>query len=220
LHTFLDELYTKLLPAVQDAERAQGPAFQAFFKGAENGASVSNLLANITEGAPAFPPADKISNGAPVFVCLSGKGQMTGVYVATGAPYDAFDSCVGSTVAWAKAATKYIAICPSFWTLPGLVTSPPSPPASNQPAVNCLSLSRNRRRFQGTIENRHGAGYLVQYKVWIVLEELVHSYIYAAYGYGGHSRPLDIYDANAAFALSAQDSLLNAPNYVLYVASK
>lgn len=220
MHTLLDELYTALLPAVQDAESTQGPAFQAFFKDAENGASVSNLLANITEGAPAFLSADKISNGAPAFVCLSGKGQMTEIFGPTGATLDAFDRCVGPLVAASMAGTKYIAICPSFWKSPELVTSPPSPSASNQPAVNCLSLSRNQRQFKGTSNDRHGAAYLVQYKVWIVLEELVHSYIYAAYGLGGHSDTLDIYDANAAFALSAKDSLLNAPSYVLYVASK
>lgn len=220
MHTLLDELYTALLPAIQDAESTQGPAFQAFFKDAENGASVSNLLANITEGASAFPPADTISNGAPAFVCISGKGQMTGIYAPTGAPFDAFDKCVGPTVALSMTGTKYIAICPSFWTSPELVTSPPSPSASNRPAVNCLSLSRNQRQFQGTTNDRHGAAYLAQYKVWVVLEELVHSYIYAAYGLGDHADTFDIYDANAAFALSAQDSLLNAPNYVLYVASK
>lgn len=220
MHTFLDELYAALLPAVQDADRTQGPAFQAFFKTAENGASVSNLLAKITEGAPAFPPADKISNGAPVLVCLSGKGQLTGKYAPTGAPYDAFDSCVGQTAATYMPGTKYIGICPIFWTSPQLPNSPPSPSASKQPAVNCLSLSRNQRQFRGTTDDRHGGAYLVQYKVWIVLEELVHSYIYVAYGIRVHSGGLDIYDANAALALSAQDSLLNAHNYVLYVASK
>ena len=219
MHTMLDEIYTALLPAIQDAESTHGPAFQAFFKDVENGAKVSNLLANITEGAPAFPPADNISNGAPAIFCLSRKGQLTG-RSHTGALFDAFDRCGGLEAASSLTGTKFIAICPVFWTLPILVTSPPAPPAGNQPASNCLSLSRNQRQFQGTTSDRHGATTLVQYKVWIVLEELVHSYIYAAFGLGSYSHPLDIYDANAAFALSAQDSLLNAPSYGLYVASK
>ncbi|MCJ1438986.1 hypothetical protein MMC27_008376 [Xylographa pallens] len=218
LHTLLDEIYTALLPAIQDAESTHGPAFQAFFKDAENGAKVSNLLANITEGAPAFPPADKTSNGAPVLFCVSGKGQLSGRN-STGAPFDAFDNCGAVGAARSLTGTKFISICPVFWTSPKLVTSPSAPPASNHPASNCLSLSRNQRQFQGTTSGRHGAVALVQYKVWVVLEELVHSYIYAAFGLGSHSKPLDIYDSNAAFALSAQDSLLNAPSYVLYVAS-
>ncbi|MCJ1398206.1 hypothetical protein MMC11_001403 [Xylographa trunciseda] len=218
LHTLLDELYTALLPAIQDAGSTHGPAFLAFFKDAENGAKVSNLLANITEGARAFPPGDKISNGAPAFFCLSGKGQLSG-RSSTGAPFDAYDRCGGPVAAASLTGTKFITICPVFWTSPVLVTSPPTPPDSNQPASNCLSLSRNQGQFQGTTRDRHGAVDLVQYKVWVVLEELVHSYIYAAFGLGSHSNPLDIYDSNAAFALSAQDSLLNAPSYVLYVAS-
>ncbi|MCJ1317603.1 hypothetical protein MMC15_002928 [Xylographa vitiligo] len=219
LHTLLDEIYAALLPAIQDAESTHGPAFQAFFKDAENGAKVSNLLANITEGAPAFPPADKLSNGAPVLFCVSQKGQLSGK-TATGEPFDAFDRCGGPVAALSFTGTKYIAVCPVFWTAPEIVTSPPAPPASNQPASNCLRLSRNKGQFQGTTTDRHGAIGLVQYKVWIVLEEIVHSYIYAAFGLGSHPNPLDIYDSNAAFALSAQDSLLNAPSYVLYVASK
>ena len=131
---------------------------------------------------------------------------MTGTFAPTGAPVDAFDRCVGPRIASSMTGTKYIVICPLFWTSPELVTSPPSPSDSNQPAVNCLRLSRNQRQFQGTTNDRHGAGYLVQYKVWVVLEELVHSYIYAACGFGGHTDNLDIYDSNAAFALSAQDS--------------
>ena len=219
LHTLLDEIYTALLPAILDAESTHGPAFQAFFKDAENGAKVSNLLANITEGAPAFPPADKISNGAPAIFCLSRKGELSG-RTSTGAPFDAFDRCGTRLAASSLTGTKIIAICPLFWTSPKLVTSPAAPSASNQPAANCLRLSRNQGQFQGTTSDRHGAADLVQYKVWVVLEELVHSYIYAAFGLGSHSNPLDIYDSNAAFALSAQDSLLNAPSYVLYVASK
>ncbi|MCJ1479739.1 hypothetical protein MMC13_008425 [Lambiella insularis] len=220
LHTLLDEVYTALLPAVQDAKSTQGPAFQAFFKDAKNGAGVSNLLANIAEGAAAFPPPDHISNGAPVFFCVTRKGQLTGRFdSSTGPPFDAFDRCSDRLVAQSLSGTKYISICPSFWTSPALVTSPPAPPANNQPASNCLSLSRNQKQFRGTANNRHGAGGLVQYKVWVVLEELVHSYIFAAFGLGGHSSALDIYDANAALKLSAKDSLLNAPNYVLYVAS-
>ncbi|MCJ1282838.1 hypothetical protein MMC26_002164 [Xylographa opegraphella] len=219
LHTLLDEVYTALLPAIQDAESTRGPAFQAFFKDAENGAKVSNLLANVTEGAPAFPPADNISKGAPVMFCLAKRGELGGK-TATGAPFDAFDECVGSVAASSMTGTKYIGICPIFWTSPELVTSPPAPPASNQPASNCLSLSRNKRQFKGTAGDRHGAAYLAQYKVWVVLEEIVHCYIYAAFGLGSSSKPLDVYDANAAFVLSAQDSLLNAPSYVLYVASK
>jgi len=218
LHTLLDEIYTALLPAIHDAESTHGPAFQAFFKDAENGAKVSNLLANITEGAPAFPPADNISNGAPAFFCLSGKGELSGTG-PTGTPDDAFDKCGGTVAGMSLTGTKYIALCPMFWTTPALVTSPPAPPANNQPASNCLSLSRTKRQFQGAPRTRHGAVNLIQFKVWVVLEELVHSYIYAAFGLGSHKGPLDIYDANAALALSAQDSLLNAPSYVLYAAS-
>ncbi|MCJ1411309.1 hypothetical protein MMC19_005397, partial [Ptychographa xylographoides] len=218
LHTLLDEIYTALLPAIQDAETTHGPAFQAFFKDAENGAKVSNLLVNITEGAPAFPPDTQFPNGAPLLVCLSGKGELSG-RISTGEPFDAFDRCNASIAALSLTGTKYIAICPLFWTTPALVTSPPAPPANNQPASDCLSLSRNKRQFRGTTTNRHGAVKLVQYKVWVVLEEIVHSYIYAAFGLGSHTNPLDLYDSNAALALSAQDSLLNAPSYVLYVAS-
>ena len=187
---------------------------------------MSNLLASISEGAAAYP-ADSITNGAPAIVCLTGPNQVSGKHASTGKPFDGYDTCTAPGVSAGAASltgTKYIIICPLFWstTIP-LGDMPPAPHAVNEPASNCLSVSRSGRQFGGTRDDRHGAGYLVQWRPWILLEELVHAYIYTSKGVrttisvGGQM--LDVYDANGAYELSAADSLWNAPNYVLYIAS-
>lgn len=217
VHTLLDELPGVLLPAVQDAESTQGGAFQAFFKSAEQGAGVSNILAKIAQGAPVFP-ADQFTNGAPGFMCIAGKGQVVGKTRQTGEPIDFFDTCGEFTAAAYFPGTKWIILCPIFFTAPMLINSPPAPPADNQPAPNCLRTSRRGIQLDGTRDNRHGAGQLVQYKVWVLLEELAHAYISVAEG--DEENPSDIYDANAMFFLSAEDSVQNAASYVAYVASE
>lgn len=217
VHTLLDELPGVLLPAAQDAESTQGAAFQAFFKSAEQGASVSNILAKIAQGASVFP-ADQFTNGAPGFMCIHGKGQVVGKTRQTGEPIDFFDTCGEFTAAAYFPGTKWIILCPGFFTAPTLIDSPPAPPADNRPAPNCLRTSRRGIQFDGTRDDRHGATHLVQYKVWVLLEELAHAYISVAEG--DEKEPSDIYDANAMFFLSVEESVRNAASYVIYVASE
>lgn len=174
----VDQLNGALLPAIADAEGARAAAFQAFFKDIEKGADVSNLLLKIAEGAPAFP-ADTSTNGAPLLACLSGKGQMTGKLFTTGEPFDAFDRCNGTVAASSLTGTKYIAICYIFWSaLAEWRGDSPPKSVNNQPAENCLSLSRNQKQFQGTDDDRHGAKYLARYQMWALFQMISRSYHY------------------------------------------
>lgn len=218
MQDLFDHLIPALLPAVQDAENTKGAAYRAFFKDEENGASISNILAKVSEGAPAYSDqSDGFTNGAPVIMCASRRGELTFTY--KGEKSDIMDQCNGRTVATTLSGTKWIVFCPEFWAAQEVQALYPPPPINNQPAANCLKLNDQRTQFAWTPDNRHGAPKLLWSKIWILFEELVHIYIDAKYEAAHHDFP-GVADAKEAFELSAKDSLLNPPNYGMYVASK
>ena len=94
----------------------------------------------------------------------------------------------------------WVVVCPSFFTI-GLQAVPPP--------RNCLTISTYINRFQS-----NGAS-LTQFQLWVLLEEIVHIYIYATTG-----AVTDVADVNKCVRLSAQASSENARNYLFYVASK
>lgn len=90
--TMLETLWGAVLKATQDAESSTtSDAYLTFFKDPENKAFVSNILAQVSEGAAIHPPTS-VNNGAPVFRCLDGFGQLAG-RLSNGRQYDAFGFC-------------------------------------------------------------------------------------------------------------------------------
>ena len=66
----------------------------------------------------------------------------------------------------------------------------------------------------------HAGRKLSQWGMMILLEEIVHIYIFPEQYKRGISVPSEVYDANDAFRLSAADALMNAHSYVLYTSSE
>lgn len=218
IQDLFDRLIPALLPPVQDAENTKGAAYRAFFKDEENGATISNILAKVSEDAPAYPDqVDAFTNGAPVIMCASKRGDLTLTY--EGKKSDVMDQCKGLNVATTLSGTKWIVFCPAFWGVIEVQALYPPPSINGQPAANCLKLNDQRTHFAVTPDNRHGAPKLLWSKIWILFEELVHIYIDAKY-LTEHHNFHEVADAQKALELSARDSLLNPPNYAMYVASR
>ena len=230
MHDLLDGLYQRLIPVIKDAGNVgdtagtlPSAAFTAFFKDAARGSTVADMLIRVING-DSVGAADAWSNGAPIFACLtaSDKGKMT-LTGPDGAPYDVWDLCSAPgrerVTASAATATKWIFVCPLFFasTKPDF---PPSPPNAKASASNCPRLTRNQNKFRGFAGNWGGGASLAQVKVWIVLEELLHLYIYDTWKSRKGQGKDEVVDINAAYSLSAADSVFNALNYVYYASSK
>ena len=97
---------------------------------------------------------------------------------------------------------QFIVICPVFWT-----DALPAVP----PPETCLSVSMYTNKFRENGRRQR------QFRIWILLEELAHYYIYTS---TLRKDAPDIYDVNKCFRLAAETAYLNAVSYVYYVASK
>ena len=210
--TMLETLWGALVQATQDAESAtMSSAYQTFFKDPENMAFVSNILAQSSAGAAIHPP-NQVTNGAPAFFCVTAAGQLAGS-LADGRVFDAYTHCRENPTmsAASLSGTPYMALCPYFWDS-GLGTIKALPPQNN-----CLSVNA-KNKFNRDRLGRAGPK-LTQWAMWVLLEEIVHVFLMPEQLKRGITTPLEFYDANQVLGLSADDSLMNAASYVLYVAS-
>lgn len=124
-----------------------------------------------------------------------------------GRQVDAYTACTQSAVhAFGVFGTKFlensIVLCPSFWAYPSL------PPSSKSKSA-CLRVDPHFNRFRDTGKR------LVNFQIWVLLQELALSYIYSRSG-----SLLDVSNANDCYMLAASDAVNNARNYVYYVASE
>ncbi|MCJ1450198.1 hypothetical protein MMC28_000527 [Mycoblastus sanguinarius] len=207
----LETLWSALLPAIQDAESATpSRAYQTFFKNVEYASYVSNVLANVSTGASLYPPT-KFTNGAPVLTCVTAAGQFKYKITTTGQEEDAYTECLRkpTEVAKSMSGTSFIILCPNFFTSPSMPAKPPP--------NNCLTVNTYINRFQGFQKDRTGAE-MVQYQLWVLLEEILHYYIFRTSSQWETLTIADIYDANQCLRLSAKDSTENPHNYLYYVA--
>ena len=209
----LDDLYDGLLPVIRDSKLPQpSPAFWTFFKDTANAPFVTALLTNVTKGNSMTPAAPPISpNGSPAFFCVDGENQFT--YTApdpsTGVKrfYDTYTTCLeaGTNTASYLGFTppkQYIIICPFFWSSRITAVPPPN---------TCLTVSTYTNRYR---ENGQRQRF---FRMWILLEELAHYYIYTS---TLRLDAPDIYDVNKCVRLAAKTAYLNAISYVYYAASK
>lgn len=200
----LNRLYTALLPVIEDAKSTNtSPAYDAFFEDPSSAPFVSALFTNVTSGVALTPPAPYSLNGAPTLLCVTEPGQF--MYKFDGQK-DAYTECLASPTTTSKyigfdPPKQYIIVCPSFFTSSIVSVPPPN---------TCLTVNTYINRFHGD-----GQSFWL-YKMWIVLEMITHYYLFASTGL---LTITNTNDANKCFRLAAEQSRLNANNYVYYAAS-
>lgn len=202
----LSRLYSSLLPVIQDANsNTPSPAYNAFFKNPSYAPFVSALFSNVTTGVPLTPPAAYSFNGAVAFICVTAPEQFT--YSSIGGRQDAYNECLANPAVFSNyigfdPPKQYIVLCPSFFTSNVVTVPPPN---------TCLTVNTYINRFRGNGQDFWG------YKMWIMLVMITHYYLYTSKRI---TTITNIADANKCFRLSAEQSILNANNYVYYAASK
>ena len=209
----LGELYDGLLPVIRDSKLNQSsPAFRTFFEDSANAPFVTSLLTNVTEGVAMTSPTDTVSpNGSPVFFCVDGENQFT--YLSTDPStgvklrYDTYKLCLEAVTNPAMYIgfdnpKQFIVICPVFWS--NTIDSYPPPDT-------CLSVSRYTNKYRENGQRQR------LFRMWILLEELAHYYIYTS---TLRKDAPDIYNVNECARLPAETAYLNAISYVYYAASK
>ena len=201
----LDRLHSALLPVIQDAQSANpSAAYKTFFKDPSYAPFISTLLTNITTGVPMTPPSLHSYNGGVTFVCVTAPAQFT--FTLDGRR-DAYNDCIAQPGTTSKYVgfdppKQYVVLCPSFFT--SNIAPVPRP-------NTCLTVNKFHNRFRGN-------GQIFRlYQMWVLMEMITHYYLYTS------SRELyvtDTNDVNECFRLEANQSSLNANNYVYYAASK
>lgn len=202
----LSKLYDSLLPVIEDAKSTDpSPAYQAFFKDPSYANLVSTLFTNVTTGVPMTSPALYSFNGGAAFVCVTEPEQF--VYKIDGSRHDAYTDCLANPTVTSSYVgfippKQYIILCPSFFTSDIVSIPPPN---------TCLTVNTYINRFRGSGQDTWG------YKMWILLGMIVHYYLYTS---TGSVAVTNINDANKCLRLAAEQSSLNANNYIYYAASK
>ena len=167
-------------------------------------------------------PLNYYSNGAPIFACLDGAGELFYDDADSGQKFDAFKQCQQdpSLASFTIANSSYIVICPSFFTASptqGIQQSgyPTSVPAPEQAlaATDCLKVNALTDDFIGTGTS------LTMSMPWLLLEEIANYYIFATTKVTG-SMANGTYDVNLCVGLNSRQCVQNAHNFVYYVASE
>ena len=184
-------------------EGTTNAAFQAFFKDNQYENFIEEMFVNITNGNALEKPGSA-SAEPPTIACLSGPGEAT--ENTTAGVRDLFEICSGNPkyAAFYRASSKWIFLCPEFFTFPQQTPQPIS-------------------QYCPTVED----GYfvqafwmrLVQNQMYILMHEILHFYLDSA-PYPSTDAVTEVTDINVAFNLAALDAVSNAESYVIYDASK
>ena len=214
----INTLITTLQPVLDDLTlHTSSDAYTTFFKNVALAPRVYDLLSNIKKGTPIPPGPHGLTHAppslfgppaTPQFVCVTDYNQITWSVEAGGVggkQADAFTACEKSPVnAFGVFGSKYlrntIVLCPAFWSYPDI----PQPSTAN-----CLTVDPLFNRF------RESGKRLINYQLWVIMHELVHSYVYARSG-----SLSELSSVNDCVSLAAGSSVINAQNYVFYAASK
>lgn len=208
----LEKLYSTILPVIEDPpvhdadqDPNISPAYQAFFKDPSYASFVSTLFRNVTTGVPMTVPQTYSFGGSASFFCVTAKDQFS--YRHNGVDRDAYtDDCSTTTVGHYRGfipPQPWITLCPSFFTSNIVSVPPPN---------TCLTVNQSTNRFNGNGQN------VWLFKMWILLENIVHYYLFTTKGTLAFTL-VNRNDPNKCFGLGAEASSLNAFNYVYYAAS-
>lgn len=152
--------------------------------------------------------------GSPVFYSVTEHGEISANI--EGKMIDVWDYYLQNPTATATQLrhTPYIILFPYFWTAnpPQMYGDIPPTPVGDSPASNCLTVNTAINRFRLT-DALHWGGTLIQYRMWLLMEELAHYYTTQSRG-----KTNDVQNANTLFWLSAKDSLETVQAYMYYTA--
>ncbi|KAL8788711.1 MAG: hypothetical protein Q9213_001525 [Squamulea squamosa] len=207
----LNALYSSLLPVIEDAKNSQAQpssAYKTFIKNPDRAQFVADLITNVTIGNAMYPPIPPLSNGGPTFICVT--WGMFPLTQSNGRKFDAYRSCLETqfTAAYLYP-SPWIIVCPVFWRLR------PSPPRNACPKLSSRTNSYIRRK---KVDYDRAGSSITQNHIWILMEEIVHFYLFAQPGYV--MLDPEVLDINSAWMLTAEKALRNAVNHVYYAASK
>ncbi|KAL8848108.1 MAG: hypothetical protein Q9221_006865 [Calogaya cf. arnoldii] len=221
--TLLQSLYRALLPVIEDLQVTNpdgtpkpSAAYTTFFKDAKNMPFVRDMFIKVIQGNSLIPGDQSVfsQGGSPVIWSLTQAGEFNSGQEKV----DRYTTCLREretevTAGWLKG-SPYILLCPLFWeaTPPTVYGGIPPTPADGVPAWNCLTPSRRAKKFNPG-DGTHGAS-LIQYRIWILLEEILHYHIELSTG----REAKDIQQVNKVLALSADDSLYTVQTYIYYAA--
>ena len=211
VYKLLSDLNVTLQDAVADTAlpTPRGPPYTAFFKDALAAPSIHSILHNISRGAPAtVSPSVPVRPGPPAFICATAPGQVRWNGPTTNdnnnVLTDAYTDCITQRSALNSVlGARLIIICPEFFTaIPAL---PPQPPSRDQ----CLTVDRSHKTFTS------GGESISRFQIYGLLNQMAQLYIFAKYGKVGNNL-----EVNQCLGLEVGDAMINAQNYVYYVASK
>ena len=188
-----------LQPAIEDlGSSPASDAYATFFKDVSYAPYVREVFTNITGAVPVVPGSDTPPS-VPTFVCIDGRDQV--IYSLNKARTDAYDRCQSSgyVTSITMLGTPYILICPKFYNFPSVPVMTPT---------SCLTVDPSGSRFLQTDVS------LVKYKIWHIIHELVHYYVWA-----NKREKVDIYNINKCVELPGRRAVLNAASYEYYAAS-
>ncbi|KAL8858521.1 MAG: hypothetical protein Q9178_005019 [Gyalolechia marmorata] len=216
----LGALKKALVPVIKDARRSAvkpSKAYKFFFKDPANATFIARVLTDVTTGVskqPPFKPAPEISNGNPTFICIDPANPRVNLIfdIPNGGEIDLISQCSdpkGSLAFYANP-SPFIVLCKAFFNRPKVLGTG---------TQDCPVVNHRLNQFLKKPEDRtfRIIGSSVWYSMqWILLEEIVHYYLYAS---EVRSLNPEAYDINKAGSLSAIDSLGNGVSYAYYAST-
>ncbi|KAL8867839.1 MAG: hypothetical protein Q9174_005397, partial [Haloplaca sp. 1 TL-2023] len=220
----LTPVFNDLIAKKPDGTPNPSAAYLTFFKDAKNMPFVREMFVRVLDGNSEIPVDDggktfpdgqyKFSQGgSPVFWSITQLGEVSGGENGQVDVYTLCNENPDNTANYVNP-SPYITLCPAFWEAgePVMFGGIPPKGADGVPAENCLGLSRRAKLFNPT-DGANGTG-LIQWRMWILMEELLHYYIQLSTGRHG----ADSQRVNDVVRLSAADSLYTVQAYMYYAA--
>ena len=172
--------------------------YDAFFKDDDMSVYASGILRRVYNGGKrsGLLP-DPQTYTLPHIACAT--PNMGRRYPFTPSPWN---SCLAGMLAMYAPNTRYVFLCPVFFSLP---SGPVGPPKAICPVVD-----RNQYTTAGF--------QLISYQPLVLIHELIHFYLGAA-SLGAHTYPPEQYELNGCVSLNAMDSVHNPTNYQAYMSS-
>ncbi|KAI4234287.1 MAG: hypothetical protein L6R40_006833 [Gallowayella cf. fulva] len=223
-HQLLQSLHSALQPVLDDLKTTDengkptpSAAYKLFFKSPVNIPFVTSIFINTTTGVGVLPNYQGPFHfqGSPVIYTLSAPGQI--IAHQDGVAVDMFQRCTSSSTLTAThpTGTPYILLCPFFWTAtpPSIYDTLPPKSTDGAAAPNCLKTNHRLNKF--ILNGGDDGTSLIQYRMWILMEEIAHYYIFQSLQTNEDVRPV-----NDVLKLPYKRTKAIVQSYMYYAASE